>query len=369
MTMKIDTRTVESDWAKEIYISAAPTKVAPVQDLADETFRAIDDILRSNQAHLLQERIFASGDAMELVYSARKAIYRDLDDGVPPGLLVCKEGLTGPFAGVQIHAVVSETPPEVVEYQGMSVGRTITLPDCHYLALSGISDTGSSGPEDQTKAMFRIAESILRRYGANFNAVARTWMWLKDILSWYEDFNQVRNTFFTEHRMLANGQQDRMPASTGVGLGPANRGHCSMDLVATLKPANSIRYIQAAGQEQSAGECGAAFSRATQAPAPASEIVYISGTASIDAEGATTNIGDAPKQIEATIDNVRAVMEQMHCPEDKLVQVIAYCKDRDVERVFEDTKQQMRWPWVTVICDICRDDLLFEIEAAAVPIN
>jgi len=95
-------------------------------------------------------------------------------------------------------------------------------------------------------------------------------------------------------------------------------------------------------------------------------MVYISGTASIDAEGNTTHIGNAPKQIEATIDNVRAVMEQMHCPEDKLVQVIAYCKDWDVERVFNSYKKQMQWPWVTVICDICRDDLLFEIEAAAV---
>ena len=366
MTMKINTRTVESNGAKEIYISAAPTKMAPVQDLADETFRAIDDILRSNQARLLQERIFACGDAMELVCDARKAAYRDLDDGVLPSLLICKEGLTGPFAGVQIHAVASETTPEVVRYQGMSVGRTIELPDRHYLALTGISNPGLCSPEEQTKAMLKTAESVLKRYGADFGSVARTWMWLKDILSWYEDFNRIRNTFFTEYGMLANGHKDRMPASTGVGLGPVNQGHCSMDLVATLKPADSVRYSQAAGQQQSAFEYGSAFSRATRTATPASEMVYISGTASIDAEGNTTHIGNAPKQIEATIDNVRAVMEQMHCPEDKLVQVIAYCKDWDVERVFNSYKKQMQWPWVTVICDICRDDLLFEIEAAAV---
>ncbi len=367
MTMKIDTRIVESNRAKEIYISATPTKAAPVQDLADETFRAIDEILRSNQAYLLQERIFASGDTMELVCSARKESYRDLDDGVPPGLLVCKEGLTGPFAGVQVHAVASKTVPEVVRYQEMSIGRTINLPSCHYLALSGISEPGSSGPDEQAKAMLRISESVLRRYGADFNSVARTWMWLDDILSWYEDFNHVRSTFFTEQRMLGNGRQDRMPASTGVGLGPANRSHCSMDMVAVLEPAGSVRYSQAAGQQQSAFKYGSAFSRATRAVTPSSEIVYISGTASIDAEGITTNIGDIPGQIKATINNVRAVMEQMHCPEEKLVQVIAYCKNRDVERVFENAKQQMQWPWVTVICDICRDDLLFEIEAAATP--
>jgi len=367
MTINIDTRTVESNRAKEIYISAAPTKAAPAQDLADETFGAIDEILRSNRAHLLQERIFASCDVVELICGARKESYRDLDDGVPPSLLMCKEGLTGPFAGVQIHAVTSKTVPEVVRYQGRSVGRMIDLPSCHYLALSGISEPGPCGPGEQTTAMLRISESVLRRYGADFNSVARTWMWLDDILSWYEDFNQVRNTFFTEQGMLANGKKDRMPASTGVGLGPANRGHCSMDLVATLEPAASIRYIQAAGQQQSAFDYGSAFSRATRAVAPASEIVYISGTASIDAEGTTTHVADAPGQIKATIDNVRAVMEQMHCPEDKLVQVTAYCKNTQVERVFNHYKHQMQWPWLTVICDICRDDLLFEIEAAAIP--
>ncbi|MCD6176182.1 MAG: hypothetical protein J7K65_10515 [Planctomycetes bacterium] len=367
MTLKIDTRIIGSGKTREIYISAAPTKVAPVQELVDETFRAIDDILRSNQAQLFQERIFASGDVMELVCDARKASYRDCDDGVPPSCLLCKEGLSGPFAGVQIHAVASETVPKVVRYQGISVGRTIELPSCHYLALTGISELGPCSPEEQTKAMLKTAESVLKRYGADFNSVARTWMWLDDILSWYDDFNRVRNTFFTEHGMLANGHKDRMPASTGVGLGPENRSYCSMDLVATLKPADSVRYSQAAGQQQSAFEYGSAFSRATRTATPAAEMVYISGTASIDAEGNTTHIGDAPKQIEATIDNVRAVMEQMHCPEDKLVQVIVYCKNTEVEQVFNRYKNQMQWPWVTVICDICRDNLLFEIEAAAVP--
>ena len=367
--MKIDTRMVESNGIREIYISAAPPKTAPVEGLVDDTFRAIDDILRVNRAHLLQERIFASADAMELACAARKAAYRDRDDGVPPSLLLCKEGLTGSFAGVQIHAVVSEMAPEVVHHQGVSVGRVIALPDCHYLALSGISEPGPCGPEEQTKAMLSISESVLRQYGADFNSVARTWMWLKDILSWYDDFNQVRNTFFTEQKMLGHGQKDRMPASTGVGLGPANRAYCSMDLVATLKPTGSIRYSQAAGQQQSAFEYGSAFSRATRTPAPSSEIVYISGTASIDEKGITTHIGDAAGQIKSTIDNVRAVMEQMHCSEDKLVQVMAYCKDMEVERVFNHYKHQLQWPWVTVICDICRDDLLFEIEASAIPIR
>jgi len=56
----------------------------------------------------------------------------------------------------------------------------------------------------------------------------------------------------------------------------------------------------------------------------------------------------------------------MHCGDEDVVQVTAYCKTTEVERVFSDLKRGFDWPWVTMICDICRPELLFEIEAAAV---
>jgi hypothetical protein len=57
----------------------------------------------------------------------------------------------------------------------------------------------------------------------------------------------------------------------------------------------------------------------------------------------------------------------MQSNEKDLVQVIAYCKTTEVEQVFNSIKGNLDWPWITVICDICRHDLLFEIEAAAMP--
>jgi len=49
------------------------------------------------------------------------------------------------------------------------------------------------------------------------------------------------------------------------------------------------------------------------------------------------------------------------------VHVIAYCKTPEVEKVFESTRKALNWPWITAICDVCRHDLLFEIEATAMP--
>jgi enamine deaminase RidA (YjgF/YER057c/UK114 family) len=215
--------------------------------------------------------------------------------------------------------------------------------------------------------MMETAESVLKQFGADFLSVPRTWMWLKDILSWYDEFNHVRTEFFTERRLIGEGTRQSMPASTGIGLGPADGGHCAMDLTAVLEPQNSIQFLQAVGKQQCALDYGSAFSRASRAITPAGKTVFVSGTASIDADGATTHIGDASGQIATTIENVRAVLADMNCKDEDVVQMVAYCKTTEVEKIFNASRGALNWPWLTAICDICRPDLLFEIEATAMP--
>jgi enamine deaminase RidA (YjgF/YER057c/UK114 family) len=191
-------------------------------------------------------------------------------------------------------------------------------------------------------------------------------MWLGDILAWYDDFNGVRNQFFEERGIIGNGTRQLMPASTGIGLGPADQGSLSMDLFAVLEPAQAIEFLQAGGKQKSAFEYGSAFSRASKTPTPGGDTVFVSGTASIDKAGATTNVGDAKGQINETIENVRAVLRDMDATDADVVNILAYCKTTEVEKVFNTIKGKYDWPWITPICDICRDDLLFEIEATAV---
>jgi enamine deaminase RidA (YjgF/YER057c/UK114 family) len=367
MTAKFEIRSIESASATEIYISATPGQAAPLQDQAREIFSGIRDTLRSKNAFILQERVFSILTATEAIRRARSEVYGDLDDGVAPSFLVAAEGSSGPIAGVQVHAVITENKPEVVSLNQTGCGRILRIPGCALVTLSGVSAPQAPNNADQAQVMLETGESVLKQFGADFLSVPRTWMWLKDILSWYDDFNGVRNNFFTERGLIGDGTRQSMPASTGIGLGPDNGGHCAMDIVAVLEPADCTEYLQVTGKQHCALNYGSAFSRASKATTPAGQTVYVSGTASIDADGATTNIGDAAGQINATIENVRAVLTEMHSSEKDLVQVIAYCKTTEVEQVFNSIKGNLDWPWITVICDICRHDLLFEIEAAAMP--
>jgi len=367
MTVKLDTRSVESASATEIYISAVPAESASAQNQAEEIFSGISDILRSKKAHVFQERVFAAQSAMEILSRARSQAYADLDDGVAPSFLVAKEGLLGPVAGVQVHAISSDSRPEVISLDQTGCGRILRVPGHAYLILSCISDQQHKQATAQALAMMEKAESALKQFGADFLSVPRTWMWLKDILSWYDEFNQVRTKFFTERRLIGEGTRQSMPASTGIGLGPADGANCAMDLMAVLEPTDCTQYLQAAGKQQCALEYGSAFSRAARSIMPAGQTVFVSGTASIDADGATTHIGDASGQISTTIGNIRAVLADMNCKDEDVVQVAAYCKTTEVEKIFNASKGALDWPWLTAICDICRPDLLFEIEATAMP--
>ncbi len=367
MTANFEIRSVESASATEIYISATPGETAPLYDQAREIFSGIRDTLRSKNASILQERVFSTLEATNTIRQARSEAYGNLDDGVAPSFLVAAEGSSGPIAGVQVHAVIAENRPEVIGLDQTGCGRILRIPNCTLLTLSGISTPQTGNNTEQARIMMEKGETLLKQFDADFLFVPRTWMWLKDILSWYDEFNKVRNNFFTERGLIGDGTRQSMPASTGIGLGPDNGGHCAMDLVAIVEPPDCTQYLQVTGKQHCALNYGSAFSRASKATTPAGQTVYVSGTASIDASGATTHVDDASGQINATIENVRAVLAEMQTSEQDLVQVIAYCKTTEVEQVFKSIKNNLDWPWITVICDICRPDLLFEIEAAAMP--
>ena len=365
MTLNLDIRKVESTENTEFYISAVPDQNAPIKEQTAQIFNAVTDTLNTENAHIMQERIFTHDSELQNVSEIRSQAYGRLDDGVPPTVLLCKQGLNGPFAGLQIYAIQSEKKPQVIKLHEKPCGRLFKAASSQYLTLSNISAQDTHSNIKQARKMLEKAEETLKLLNADFLNVARTWMWLGNILSWYDDFNRVRNQFFTERGVIGTPHRQYMPASTGIGLKPPGNPICTMDLVAVLEPQDSIEFLPAVGKQQCALEYGSAFSRASKAITPAAVTVFVSGTAAIDATGATTNVENSAGQINDTIENVRAVLKDMNCSDSDVVQVLAYCKNTDVEKIFNQYKKKLSWPWLTIICDICRPDLLFEIEVTA----
>ena len=363
--MKIDLRTIKADNVVEAYITATPAADMPASQQAQELFSGIAKVLSSNNLQILQERVFGTSEALGIARPVRAQAYSRLDDGVQPTWLVVRRGINGQIAGVQVHAVAGAGRPEILHLGDVPCGRIVRVPNCQYLTLSAITAPEVSQRPQQATRMLEKAESLLKRLGLDMFAVPRTWMWLEDILSWYDQFNDARNQFFTQRGLVGKDITSRMPASTGIGIGPAGTAVCAMDLVALIKPTGSIEYLDQTGRQESAFDYGSAFSRAAKAPTPTGSAVFVSGTASIGPTGATVHIDDPEAQIQTTIDNVREALSQANCGDDQVVQALVYCKTAQIEKLFCDKWSDLPWPHITAITDICRHDLLFEIEATA----
>lgn len=364
--MQIDTRTIKAKEAVEVYITALATPNKPAKLQAEELFSGIRKVLDSNNVRIFQERVFGTSNALDIAHSIRTRVYGPFDDGVEPAWLAVPEGINGQLAGVQVHAVGGCGSPEILRLEGQPCGRILRNGRGEYLTLSGLSSSKGGNATDQAREMFEKAELILKQAHTDMLSVSRTWIWLGDILSWYDDFNSVRNKFFVERGLIDPKKGiNKLPASTGIGVAPNNGVIPAMDLIAVVKPENALEYLEAGGSQDSALKYGSAFSRASKTISPAANTVYVSGTASIGADGKTKHIGDAKKQIEESINNVRAVLREMQCDDNDVVQAIVYCKTAEIEKLFCRQWSDLAWPTLTAIADICRDDLLVEIEATA----
>ncbi|MBN2020279.1 MAG: hypothetical protein JW749_08645 [Sedimentisphaerales bacterium] len=363
--MRIDTRIIKSKQAVEGYITATPSRNLPIEEQARELFAGIRDALNSHNLRLLQERIFGTKEALGVSRKARAEAYGPLDDGLEPSLLLVPGGITGQIAGVQVHAVGGGQHPELLRLGDTPCGRIFRQSDGSYVTLSNISASPQNQPVKQARIAFEKTESVLKHVNACMLDVSRTWIWLADILSWYGDFNAVRNEFYTERGLVTNGKLNRMPASTGIGIGSHSGAACAIDLVAVIEPRKPIEYFNNAGNQKSAFTYGSAFSRASKTASPAGTTVFVSGTASIDSAGRTIHLNDAPAQIETTIENVRAVLKQTNFHDNHVVQATAYCKSPEIEKLFLEKWSDLSWPTLTTITDICRPKLLFEMELTA----
>ena len=271
--------------------------------------------------------------------------------------------------GVQLWAVRG---PRVrpVQRDGRTYGVVFEDASAQFCRLGGVtsSDTGLS-PAKQAASVLCRMDATLEAASMDFDDTARTWYYNRDILTWYDEFNAVRNEFFEERRVFSS----LMPASTGVGAVPSSGADIVGGLIGIKTKGEDVRIAAAPSPlQRSAVEYGSAFSRAVLAAFPDHRRLYVSGTASISQDGVTTFARDVDAQIERTMAVVEAILNASDMDWDAVTRGIAYLKHaRDVPRFSEYCVRTGldRLPLVVMNADICRDDLLFEIEVDAIRVS
>jgi enamine deaminase RidA (YjgF/YER057c/UK114 family) len=221
--------------------------------------------------------------------------------------------------------------------------------------------------------MFAAAEAELAARGMALHDVARTWIHLADIGRDYAALNRVRRDLFVRRGISPP------PASTGIGGSPllpvagapasSRSARCSLALHAVSFTGGARFTPLRSPSLNEAPLYGSDFSRGMRLPIPGGELLHISGTAAVDERGLTVAPGDLRAQVERTLLNVRLLLEGAGAGLGDVVAAVTYLKDRsalDSCLALLEPLGLLEAPHAIVEAEICRPELLIEVEAIAV---
>jgi len=187
----------------------------------------------------------------------------------------------------------------------------------------------------------------------------------------YQQFNSGRQAAFLAHARDVHGN---LPAACALGM---EQGALSVAFLAGRTLPRGIenpRQISAFNYPAQYGPRSPTFSRASLVKTGRSEMVLISGTASVVGH-ASRHPGDVEAQTRETMTNIEAVLAETNrlstsgpfAVGDLNYRVYLRHSD-DLERVRVVVAQYIATPFRAVYlqADICRQDLLVEIEATAI---
>ncbi len=279
-----------------------------------------------------------------------------------------EEGCVQPDAlsGIQVWAVAGTTVAPIL-VDDRVVGTVFDADGIQYCRLGGlVAPDLSKTRAEQTRAVFDLMVQGLGAAGMAFSDVVRTWFYNYKLLEWYDEFNVVRTAFFREHGVF----DGLVPASTGIGGGNAAGAALTAGLLAVkARPGATVAPFAVPSPLQCpAPAYGSSFSRAAEFEAGGFRRLYVSGSASIEPGGLSVHIGDMDAQVRLTLDVVQAILDSRNMTWEDVFRAIAYFKCGTDLSSFQRCCEERGIPPMPTLCantDICRDDLLFEIELDA----
>jgi enamine deaminase RidA (YjgF/YER057c/UK114 family) len=273
----------------------------------------------------------------------------------------CDGGL---IAGVHVQAFTGGV--ERITLGGRAVGSVFTDGGARQCLIGGLTPADKTiSRAGQTSQVLEELQQVLAQAGFDLADIVRTWFFLENILAWYEDFNRARTEIYSGVKFHTGS----LPASTGVGAKNPEGAALALAAWAFRPLEKNSRATEVASPLQCpAPAYGSSFSRALEISTNTGRRLSISGTASIAPGGKTLWAGDVRKQIGLTMDVVEAILRSRGLSFAGITRATAYFRHAGDAGIFAEwlaANQLAGLPVVSAQCDVCRDDLLFELEAEA----
>ncbi|MCE9583410.1 MAG: hypothetical protein K8T20_13070 [Planctomycetes bacterium] len=364
----------------EYHLTGTSGKRGGTEENADTLFANVASSLAAEGIQPIQEKVYGLTRVKQGVLRRRAEAYgrRGLDAGVPVTWIEGAPIEGGEFGGVQVWGIAPQGGSSVVttvKNGSTGTGRCWTAKNFRMVYLPFVRGTDADGtlPKDhsrQADRMFVNAGEGLKAHGLSYGNVIRTWIYLARLLDWYGDLNRVRTAWHGREHIGGEGGA-AFPASTGI-QGRHLDEECFMDVLAleNLSSAGSIAApVRRSPRQDQSMSYGSAFSRGMTLDIEGKRTIHISGTASINTAGATTHLGDAEGQSLETLMSIAAILEEQGGSLQNITSATLFCKDRSVFEAWQRVTHLLKvpsFPAICVLADVCRPDLLVEMEAVAV---
>ena len=377
---------------RHVLASAVPRTGESLQEQAEDALKTIGAVIEEEgtRGSIVHQAVFIKDPAQ--IEECSKIINDFYGDELPATTYIpqppCCEKL------LSIEAMGVGRAGEKVEIKRLS-DRVVAT------SHSGVSwfhcgqivpDTPATGVYDRSLNAFERMGNILQQQGVRFDQVIRTWLYLGDIVGpegdtqRYKELNRARSDYFKDIRFAvghcrAESNGALYPASTGIGTGDND---VVMSCIALATERDDILAVPLENPLQTPAFDYAAryspsspkFSRAMALSCGPYATTFVSGTASIT-ESETKFIGDVEGQTRQTLENIGALISESNLAAhgmpglgaslDGLALVRVYIKHQEdyakTKAVCEDMLGEL--PIIYAEADVCRPDLLVEIEGIA----
>lgn len=288
-------------------------------------------------------------------------------DADVPSFRLCREG--SGLAPVEVPFVAPGTRTlRTIRRGGRAVATVYEDDEALYLLAAGVQPADLAAPRGaQATSVFEELESILAEEHLTFANVVRTWLYIDNVCDWYGEFNAARSAFFTTRHVF----ETFLPASTGIGCANVDGAALVAGAIAMRpKRADVKAEIVESPLQAPAMAYKSSFSRAAEILSPATRHLFVSGTASIKPNSHdVAYVGDIEKQVDCTMNAVHAILTSRGHDWKDVTRAIVYLKEPAFRAAWQNwlAANNLASTFAAeTVCDVCRDEWLFEIEVDAV---
>ncbi len=361
---------------QESFLTGVSSEGLPLQEALDELASIYLSALQENGLDLSTQqfmRIYISDVSNDQVWLLESDLYKIASNSA---FAVLEQGPLGNSeVGLLAYHIKTDEDSfkqQILSSEGNYNNQVVLAKGQNYSLLWTSNFIGNKNRFDsfkQTQDIFANLSAALHNHGMTIrNNMVRTWIFVRDVDNQYKGMVKARREYFETIGLTA---KTRYIASTGIA------GNCvSPETLVTLD-ALSVQNIR---EEQIVRMLalenlsdtivyGVTFERGFRIRYGDRSHIYISGTASIDAEGNTIHISDIRKQTERTLDNIDALLKPQGATMNDMQYLIIYLRNPKHWTQIQDilvTRIPDTVAIIPVEAPVCRPNWLIEIEGVGI---